>query len=100
MDFLFAYMVFRTCCSVEPPLPRSIVTRMQMNILINFTVGLVWGIGDIADAIYKCNTRNVILLEKELRKRGAQRLTSAQCLNTVDPEFRGRVQPTISKVML
>ena len=60
---------------------------MQMNMLIDFAIGLVPFIGDIADAIYKCNTRNVVLLEKELRKRGAQRLTPAQRQSTVDPSL-------------
>jgi len=87
IDFLFAYMVFRTCCSVNPPLPRATVTRMQLNIAIDFAIGLVPFLGDIADAIYKCNTKNVVLLEKELRKRGAQRLTPAQKQNTVDPSL-------------
>lgn len=87
IDFLFAYMVFRTCCSVEPPLPRSVVSKMQLNMIIDFAMGLVPFLGDIADAIYKCNTKNVVLLEKELRKRGAQRLTPAQRQNTVDPSL-------------
>jgi len=87
IDFLFALMVFRTCCSVEPPLPRSVVSRMQLNMAIDFGIGLIPFLGDIADAIYKCNTKNVILLEKELRKRGAQRLTPAQRQNMVDPSL-------------
>ena len=60
---------------------------MQMNMMIDFVIGLVPFIGDIADAMYKCNTRNVVLLEKELRRRGAQRLTPAQRQNTVDPSL-------------
>jgi hypothetical protein len=87
IDFLMALMVFRTCCSVEPPLPRSVVSKMQLNMAIDFAIGLVPFLGDIADAIYKCNTKNVVLLERELRKRGAQRLTPAQRQNTVDPSL-------------
>ena len=60
---------------------------MQLNMLIDFAIGLVPFLGDIADAIYKCNTKNVVLLERELRKRGAQRLTPAQRQNTVDPSL-------------
>lgn len=87
IDFLLALMVFRTCCSVEPPLSRSTVSRMQLNMIIDFAIGLVPFLGDIADAFYKCNTKNVVLLEKELRKRGLQRLTPAQRQNTVDPSL-------------
>jgi hypothetical protein len=57
---------------------------MQLNMIIDFGIGLVPFIGDLADAIYKCNSKNVVLLEKELRKRGAARLTPQQRQNTVD----------------
>lgn len=87
IDFLMALMVFRTCCSVEPALPRSVVSKMQLNMAIDFAIGLVPFLGDIADAIYKCNTKNVVLLEAELRKRGAQRLTPTQRQNMVDPSL-------------
>ncbi|KAK5103519.1 hypothetical protein LTS08_002934 [Lithohypha guttulata] len=73
-DMLLALMVFRTCCQVDPPLSTSTKTKMQMNIVIDFVVGLIPFIGDIADAAYKCNTKNVILLEEELRERGKKRL--------------------------
>jgi hypothetical protein len=43
---------------------------MYSNLLIDFGVGLVPVIGDFADAWFKCNTRNNILLEKYLRERG------------------------------
>lgn len=72
---------------MEPPLPRSVVSKMQLNMAIDFAIGLVPFLGDIADAIYKCNTKNVVLLEAELRKRGAARLTPAQRRNTVDPSL-------------
>ena len=55
--------------------------------IIDFGIGLVPFIGDLADAIYKCNSKNVVLLEKELRKRGAARLTPKQRQNTVDPSL-------------
>lgn len=46
---------------------------MLMNLAFDFIIGLVPFLGDIADAIYKCNTKNYILLEKELVKRAIQR---------------------------
>ena len=60
---------------------------MQMNMVIDFVIGLIPFIGDIADAAYKCNTRNVILLEQELRERGKKRLKGTPQANLADPSL-------------
>lgn len=49
----------------------------MMNLVFDFIIGLVPFLGDIADAIYKCNTKNYLLLEKELIKRVIQRQEDA-----------------------
>lgn len=56
------------------------------NIVIDFVIGLVPFVGDLADAAYKCNTRNAVLLEKYLRERGAAQLTgrNAQAGEIID----------------
>lgn len=46
---------------------------MYRNVTFDFLIGLVPVLGDIADAVYKCNTKNYVLLEKELVKRAKQR---------------------------
>jgi hypothetical protein len=46
---------------------------MQMNVFIDFVIGLLPLVGDVADVFYKCNTRNAILLENELRNRSQER---------------------------
>jgi len=43
---------------------------MYSNLMIDFGIGLVPVAGDLADAWFKCNTRNNLLLEKVLRERG------------------------------
>jgi hypothetical protein len=86
-DMLMALMVYRTICSVDPPLPSGLKMRMQINIIIDFILGIVPFIGDIADAVYKCNTKNVILLESELRKRGEKRIQGTPQANQVDPSL-------------
>lgn len=58
-----ALMVFKTCCKVEGGLPNSIKLQMMFNIVFDFLVGLVPFIGDVADAAFKANTRNALLLE-------------------------------------
>jgi len=87
MHLFLALMVYRTCCSVEPDLPSSTKMRMQMNIMIDFAIGLVPIIGDFADAAYKCNTRNVVLLEKVLRARGQKRIKGTPQANMPDPSL-------------
>ena len=64
-----ALMVFKKCCSVEGGLDQSIKLRMLINIIADFLVGLVPFLGDLADAAFKCNTRNLRLLEVTLDKK-------------------------------
>lgn len=87
-DMLLALIVFRTCCQVEPPLKASTRTRMQMNIVIDFLIGLVPFLGDLADAAFKCNTRNAVLLEQELRERGKKRLRQSGQPVPADPSLQ------------
>ena len=49
---------------------------MMFNLLIDFIIGLVPFLGDLADAVYKCNTRNAVILEKHLRQKGGRTLAS------------------------
>lgn len=59
-----------------------------MNIAFDFVIGLVPFLGDLADAMYKCNTRNAVLLEKYLRKQGELNVKRAgQRLPAVDPSL-------------
>jgi hypothetical protein len=61
--------------------------RMQFNIMVDFAVGLIPIVGDLVDAAYKCNTRNVVLLEKELRSRGQKRIKGTPQANMADPSL-------------
>lgn len=63
-------MVARDCHNIDGGLPPHIYSRMILNIVFDFVIGLVPFIGDLADALYKCNTRNAVLLENHLREKG------------------------------
>lgn len=65
----FALLLFRKACSVDGGLDSSIRIRMLINIILDFVVGLVPFVGDLADAAFKCNTKNVRLLEEALDKK-------------------------------
>ncbi|CAK3863338.1 Hypothetical predicted protein [Lecanosticta acicola] len=64
-----ALLLMRKSMQVEGGLPSSLKLRMLINILIDFAVGLVPIIGDLADAAFKCNTKNLRLLEVHLDKK-------------------------------
>lgn len=66
---LMALMVYRKCCKIEGGLDSSIKMRMMLNIIADFVVGLIPFLGDLADAAFKCNTRNLRLLEVVLDKK-------------------------------
>lgn len=46
----------------------------MFNIIFDFFLGLVPFVGDIADAAFRCNTRNAVLLEAHLREKGKRNL--------------------------
>lgn len=71
-------MVMRTCGEIEGGMPGSLKTKMLLNVIVDFFIGLVPFVGDIADALYKCNSRNAILLENYLRKQHEKRVKNGQ----------------------
>lgn len=73
-DAGLAMMVVKTCEGIEGGLPARLRYAMLVNVIVDFFIGLVPFIGDLADAVYKCNTRNAVLLEKHLREKGAKAL--------------------------
>lgn len=79
-------MVLRTAQQVEGGLPSDIKAMMMFNIIMDFGIGLVPFLGDIADALFKANTRNAVILEKHLRKKGAAALKAhGQPAPALDP---------------
>lgn len=65
-DALLALLLVMQCNKVECGLGQSTLIQMFMNIVIDFFIGFVPLLGDLADAAFKANTRNVRLLEKRL----------------------------------
>ncbi len=65
-----AFMVISTCKKVDGGLPTDVHNEMWRNVVLDFLVGLVPFLGDIADIFFRANTRNVVLLEKHLQKQG------------------------------
>jgi len=65
-----AVMVYTTAMKVSPGKDRDrLRSTMIMNIAIDFMIGLVPFLGDIADTLFRCNTKNAVALEKMLNAR-------------------------------
>ncbi|OAA44875.1 PH domain protein [Metarhizium rileyi] len=87
IDGLMSLSVFRKCCKVEGGLPVSVKLHMMVNVVIDFIIGLVPG----AEAIYRGNTRNALLLEDFLRERAEKALRKTKQLpDHADTEVRRR----------
>ncbi|RYP73187.1 hypothetical protein DL771_003823 [Monosporascus sp. 5C6A] len=74
LAFLLALMVIRTAKQVEGGLPSALKARMYALALVDFIVGLIPFVGDVADAVFKSNNRNTIALEAYLRDKGIKNL--------------------------
>lgn len=59
-------MVVRSCGEIDGGLPLALRLKMIGNVVLDLVIGLLPIIGDLADAIYKANTRNAHILEAHL----------------------------------
>lgn len=84
-----ALMVLHTCDEVEGGIPHALRMRMLFNIAIDFGIGLVPILGDVADALFRANTRNCWLLEVYLTKKA-----EANSHGTVTDPETGKTLPT------
>ncbi|KAF7548825.1 hypothetical protein G7046_g8538 [Stylonectria norvegica] len=96
VDALLALMVLKTCLQIEGGLPQTVKARMMFNIILDFGVGLVPFIGDLADAAFKANTRNAAILEEYLREQGKKNLRAnglpIPAVDPSDPDEFDRLQ--------
>lgn len=74
IDMFMAAEVVRKCNNIDGGLSTSLFVRMLVNVLFDFVIGFIPIVGDLGDAIYKCNTRNSVLLEDYLRRRAKANL--------------------------
>ena len=72
IDALMAVMVMRHASKIDGGLPAALKSRMMLNIMLDFAVGLIPFLGDLADAVFRANTRNAWLLEEYLIKKAEE----------------------------
>jgi hypothetical protein len=63
-------MVISTCNKIDGHLPKPLLMKMSLRAIFDWVIGLIPILGDVLDAVYKCNVRNVRSLEEYLEKRG------------------------------
>lgn len=69
LDWLLALRLVMLMRKCDGGLPSSIQLWMAINMAVDFLVGLIPFVGDLADAAVKCNSKNVRLFEEHLDKR-------------------------------
>lgn len=83
LDLLVALFIVKRAGKVDGGLPKILYARMMWNIMLDFGIGLIPFVGDIADAFYRANTRNAWLLDAYLTEK-AKALREGQVQNPDD----------------
>jgi len=68
IDGLLAFLLYMRCREVECGLGLITELRMLVNIALDLGIGIIPVIGDLGDAAFKANTKNLRLLEERLDK--------------------------------
>ncbi|KAF2800194.1 hypothetical protein K505DRAFT_413117 [Melanomma pulvis-pyrius CBS 109.77] len=68
VDMLLALRLIYLMRGVTGGLPNATLVWMVVNMIVDFLVGLIPFVGDLADAAIKCNSKNVRLFEEHLDK--------------------------------
>ena len=64
LPFIFALQLVRKARTIDGGLPKGLEAEMMMaNVMFDFGIGLIPIVGDFINVLYKCNSRNFILLE-------------------------------------
>ncbi|CAI5757594.1 unnamed protein product [Candida verbasci] len=82
--FYLAYLLVRKAKKIEGGIPKSLETEMMANVMFDFGIGLIPFFGDFINVLYKCNSRNFILLEKYLVNKFQNKLESVNGGNIND----------------
>lgn len=78
MDLALAANLVRKMTKVEGGLPAGVLIWMVFNLAIDFLVGLIPIVGDLADAAIRANSKNVRLFEEHLDKKYKPKMVKAQ----------------------
>lgn len=74
INVFLAMKIIRLAQTVDGGLPPFVLSKMMTNIVIDFLLGITPILGTIAGALYKCNSRNSLILEHYLKKRAKENI--------------------------
>ncbi|EGP90114.1 unnamed protein product [Zymoseptoria tritici ST99CH_3D1] len=85
-----ALMIVKKARTIEGGLAQGVLIQMLINVALDFLVGLIPFLGDLADAAFKANTKNLRLLEEVLDKKYKPSELKTDPRNTpgLDPQTR------------
>ncbi|KAK4106898.1 hypothetical protein N658DRAFT_414359 [Parathielavia hyrcaniae] len=66
IEVLISLMMIKKAAKVDGGLPKRLYSMMFTNIMLDFAIGFVPLLGDLADAWFRANTRNAWLLDAYL----------------------------------
>lgn len=66
--FYFGYRLVKAAKGISGGLPPALEAQMMLNLAIGCGIGFIPLIGDVANAVFKCTTRNANLLETHMRQ--------------------------------
>ncbi|EGV66697.1 hypothetical protein PSN45_002683 [Yamadazyma tenuis] len=66
ISLFFALQLIKKADEIEGGVPIAVKSKMMSNLIFDFIMGLIPLLGDFMNILYKCNSRNFILLEKYL----------------------------------
>ncbi|KAI5961724.1 hypothetical protein CANMA_003701 [Candida margitis] len=69
LALFFALQLVKLAREIDGGLPKSLEAQMMANVSFDFGIGLIPLVGDFINVLYKCNSRNFVLLEKHLIKK-------------------------------
>ncbi|KAL8717863.1 MAG: hypothetical protein Q9225_004932, partial [Loekoesia sp. 1 TL-2023] len=96
-DVLLGLTIYNTCRKAG--LDKATTSKMLFNIGLDGVLGLIPLLGDVADTFFRCNTRNLVELEKFLTKKGLANLDKMRVVEdggvgvTEMEELRGSPPP-------
>ncbi|KAH3685451.1 hypothetical protein WICPIJ_003566 [Wickerhamomyces pijperi] len=70
----FGYCLIAKAQEIDDGLPKYIEAQMFANLSFDFGIGLIPIVGDLINIAYKSNTRNCLILESYLRKKGEKQM--------------------------
>lgn len=89
INIYFALQLIRMAQKVDGGLPAIEQSKMLTNIGVDFAIGFVPILGMVANALYKCNSRNALIFEHYMQKRAQKNIAAGKFMSSDSPVKSG-----------